>query len=1253
MKNESYGGNRIMFIIKKFKLNLIFPLLFVFLLVNIVLPQQVDTLNVGQTILMKKYNQSFFVGYSNLSATCQAKSDHLVVLTEDAHVTDVYGKIIDGTYVLYAATDWGVFTSTDTAKTWHYLGSVYSKDGTDPELTNPLGEIFVSVSPDNKYLLAGTHQGLYYSKDNGEKWNFVRTLPTDFNYYKVLFDTTAGSSDRKSKKFIASSNGLYFTAKTLTLARKNLSEKGMPKISGQITPVYDMELIQDSVLFLATEIGPFKGFIDEGGKEFSWEPIFKGNLNFEVLNDSADYKLFVLLADNISLGSHVFVKDENSHAMWAGNPEKVTISEDSVVLGLKITEDNLYFTGNFDGDYAALNPDSIDIYISNADKITQIELSDTGTLFFDTDSGIVAYNLLDASLVNYGLGNQTVNDLFLDATKLWAATDSGLYVLDLTNPDNGWNNTLPKLKDGLGVEEVNFVTSSIWKMDDAMYLVGNRLGGILKGDGSDWTTANLGLIHRGTDVSNITRFIHSFEDSNAIGKMGIFEQTMDFFADDSLKESLTKIYVLVTDLVDNYFQQAGNGVDYIFSRIDSSDQSPKTVNPNSNQRDIVYVDNFPVSWDPIEVESDGDTTVYLEAEASFTHSFARLLLYKMNPDLDEWLAEGMAMWARWINGYKFYNNPNETFKDLTVTISPRKENNILRWGDVDNILQERMESFVFFDFLFEKYLKNNTTVQQLIKDNQTSYKAVENFLNGKTFKEIYNDFVLTLHFDFAGPAFKNGMYALDSIDVENSELPLTWGLLDNPPYEYSIPGWAWTYFSATFWKDGKNNAPLLSPQLVFNGDDSTRFKVLFIGENSSAVDDYKKGLKKGDTLQLDTTWFFIDEMSLNEFNRGEYIPNVKRSEGDSVQYDKLYTIIVTNEPRTVDGGSYTMGNDTKPPSNLGLYPVQNEFLSNQFEVYAFANERLYVDGGQAPEIPENDEGPKVVATNDTLASEKVLIGFTTDSSSYFVYRGTFDLNSLMVGNSGTINFVMYGEDILGNKMDTLTAPVSYKLGVPGKPVTVEMEDQVVVDLPSGLKKKGYVTLYKTISNLAQVMQSNKSEDKNPIIESYVITSAQKPAGEFTISISYANLKDVTPEELSIYYKNGNKWEKVPSVVNKKEKTIKAVTNHWGQYRVQKSDADNETVALPEKYALKQNYPNPFNPQTVIEYQLPEKSHVTLTVYNVLGQKVVQLVNATQPAGFYKYKFDLTKLPVQLSSGIYFYRLKANNFTDVKKMFLIK
>jgi hypothetical protein len=89
--------------------------------------------------------------------------------------------------------------------------------------------------------------------------------------------------------------------------------------------------------------------------------------------------------------------------------------------------------------------------------------------------------------------------------------------------------------------------------------------------------------------------------------------------------------------------------------------------------------------------------------------------------------------------------------------------------------------------------------------------------------------------------------------------------------------------------------------------------------------------------------------------------------------------------------------------------------------------------------------------------------------------------------------------------------------------------------------------------------------------------------------------------------------------------------------------------VPDKFELSQNYPNPFNPVTNINFNIPKAGMVKMAVYDALGRKVTELVNGQFNAGSYKVDFNASSL----ASGIYFYKLETEGFTDVKKMMLVK
>jgi len=97
------------------------------------------------------------------------------------------------------------------------------------------------------------------------------------------------------------------------------------------------------------------------------------------------------------------------------------------------------------------------------------------------------------------------------------------------------------------------------------------------------------------------------------------------------------------------------------------------------------------------------------------------------------------------------------------------------------------------------------------------------------------------------------------------------------------------------------------------------------------------------------------------------------------------------------------------------------------------------------------------------------------------------------------------------------------------------------------------------------------------------------------------------------------------------------------------DIDSKSTIAPTVYALKQNYPNPFNPTTMIEFDLPKQSDVSLVVFDLMGHVVAKLASGTMNPGYYKYQFDASNL----ASGVYLCSLRTGDFTSVKKLMLLK
>lgn len=97
------------------------------------------------------------------------------------------------------------------------------------------------------------------------------------------------------------------------------------------------------------------------------------------------------------------------------------------------------------------------------------------------------------------------------------------------------------------------------------------------------------------------------------------------------------------------------------------------------------------------------------------------------------------------------------------------------------------------------------------------------------------------------------------------------------------------------------------------------------------------------------------------------------------------------------------------------------------------------------------------------------------------------------------------------------------------------------------------------------------------------------------------------------------------------------------------EVKNTLNGTPTEFALSQNYPNLFNPTTIIRYALPKAQHITLKIYNIMGQEIARLVNTQKNPGYYDVSFDASTL----ASGVYFYCLQSEDYVTVKKMILLK
>lgn len=196
-----------------------------------------------------------------------------------------------------------------------------------------------------------------------------------------------------------------------------------------------------------------------------------------------------------------------------------------------------------------------------------------------------------------------------------------------------------------------------------------------------------------------------------------------------------------------------------------------------------------------------------------------------------------------------------------------------------------------------------------------------------------------------------------------------------------------------------------------------------------------------------------------------------------------------------------------------------------------------------------------------------------------------------------------------------------------------------------------------------LMVSNSWSDVVPV----ELTSFNALVKENSVSLNWTTATELNNSGFEIERKLENtNWSNIAFIDGHGTTTSPNVYSYYDgnlspgkySYRLKQIDYDGSydyskvveaSIGFPSKFELSQNYPNPFNPSTVITYSLPEAAHVTLKVFNAIGQEVSTLVNGVVEAGNHNVEFNASGF----SSGIYYYRLDADGLILMKKMMLLK
>ncbi|MBL7047249.1 MAG: T9SS type A sorting domain-containing protein, partial [Candidatus Marinimicrobia bacterium] len=183
-----------------------------------------------------------------------------------------------------------------------------------------------------------------------------------------------------------------------------------------------------------------------------------------------------------------------------------------------------------------------------------------------------------------------------------------------------------------------------------------------------------------------------------------------------------------------------------------------------------------------------------------------------------------------------------------------------------------------------------------------------------------------------------------------------------------------------------------------------------------------------------------------------------------------------------------------------------------------------------------------------------------------------------------------------------------------------------------------------------------SQTTDPTLESKANTVADRLSNN-GFRVAWQTSLQSTLGGLSIYFPpNTNGWDWYDYFTDNVILFTTDEDQHWDDFLEAYfyGVAIDPSELVPDKFALHQNHPNPFNPVTTIRYDLPEQSHVTLVIYDLLGREVKELVSGELVSGYHKAVWDGTdSFGRPVSAGVYFYRLESTEFTETKKLLLVK
>ena len=388
-------------------------------------------------------------------------------------------------------------------------------------------------------------------------------------------------------------------------------------------------------------------------------------------------------------------------------------------------------------------------------------------------------------------------------------------------------------------------------------------------------------------------------------------------------------------------------------------------------------------------------------------------------------------------------------------------------------------------------------------------------------------------------------------------------------------------------------------------------------------------------------------------------------EDQYVQEDEILEIVIETDSCNTDSISFISNSNSTnittyiTNDSLIIVPAPDWYGVGEINLFVISNDDT-VDSEHflVNVISVNDEGPIIDSIPDYTIDEDTSLEIILNASDYdddeIYFTATSSDSSITTSLQDTLLIVAPQNDWSGSSEitiiasdDSLSDTISFHIFI--NPVNDSPEPFSLI----------YPMITDTISihtDTDETLQFNWEESIDVDSEvSYTTTVALDYFGETYTDTYESNepMVEVTPYEWAVLMTNLNlqRWT-LQYTVQASDEEYSIETE--GEFVFYNSTLSVENAFIPLSFRLLQNYPNPFNPITTVRYELPEDSFVDVTVYDMLGNVVNNLINTNQSSGYKSIQWDATNNQGEpVSAGVYLYKIQAGNFVDTKKMILLK